>query len=241
MSSSSPPNNSQQALRLVLDEGIARDLFYARSCDAILRVVGTHAGVINDAGIGSFFGLLQRFLADEMTLALSRIFDRSGGHNNTRSLAEVVRLLRAHKFPVLEPNVATDELARQGVEGVERTDDGIRTAIVVRLEALLSEAKSLLSAVVERRDTMLAHHDVKARTREETPLLRSEVLRLFRLATDALAITCLPLLRIAHVVNGRFMLQADSRTSGVQVLKLLRKADVVPEDWLPSADLWERE
>lgn len=236
-----PPPQATQALKVVLDEGIARDLFYAMSCDAVLRVVGSHAAAINAARYGNLFGLLQRFLVDEMTLSVARTFDRSGGRNNTRSLAELVRLLRAHNFPIVEPSAAVDALSRQGVLGVERDEHKLRAAVLARLEALLAESEPLLTVVVERRDTLLAHHDVKARARDDLPLLREDVLQLFRLATDVLELTCLPLLRIAHVVGGRFLLQSDARSGGVELLALLRRAGVVPPDWIPPANLWHEE
>lgn len=241
MTSSMEPSAAQlEALRAVLDEGIARDLYYAMSCDAILRVVGSHATAINAEGAGSFFGLLQRFLVDEMTLAMARIFDRSGGRNNTRSLDEAVRLLRAHRFPLMQPHVAIEALARQGVVGVNDREDDIRDAILGRLQALQAEARPLLDAIVERRDTLLAHHDVRARPRDELPLLRPDMLRLFRLTTNALEITSLPFLSVAHVVNGRFLLQSDSRSGAVELLSLLRRSGVVGPEWTPPPDLWDR-
>jgi hypothetical protein len=84
-----------ERLRDYLFNGIAKQIIEADQAYALAVEIGKHATQINEANLGTLFGLLQQMLSDRQTLEATKLLDPKKKYE-TRSIPGTLDLLKLH-------------------------------------------------------------------------------------------------------------------------------------------------
>jgi hypothetical protein len=232
-------NPPLQQLRDILYAGVAPDIMMAERARELHRVIGQHAIQINRAGYGDLFQTMQNAAVGEVTLLLTRLFERSGRYP-VRSIPAATDVLRTNASTLVpeEPAAALADFARVGIPTLtlERLDGEAYTRA---LAALLAQAcpkasdsegvglSAALSSIRTSRDKTFAHNEAIDRTTLRTAAW-ADTERLLDFAKNVHAGIAMAYFGSVWMDDaGTFLASSDAAKAARQLDRLLRTAGVV--------------
>jgi AbiU2 len=228
---------AKETLKNYLMEGIADDLFAAEQTYALLKQIGQNADGINQAKFGALFGPLQVVLSNAFFLSVAKLFEKPNRKYPTRSIPSVLQLLErsSHELLIEERMAVMRRLAAAGmtIESVEKTPDSEITLRIVQFYtaslpsielATWCEMSKSLSALVTRRDKVVAHNEMIDRsTLPQTSW--ADIERLMSYAKGFIDVVGIGYISMCFAGDdGHYFLTQDARVASHVLSKLLIKA-----------------
>jgi hypothetical protein len=224
----------------LLLEGVAPDIYVAEAARRLHRAVGEHADAINAARYNSIGEAMQRTALIDLTLSISKVFERPSKRFPTRSIPAVIDLLQKEAEHLVPRNIPTmlKDLARLPLDTSSLV--GLAgAAFVGELAVLLRTAcpdadnkdKCALSRSLEglrwSRDKSIAHNE-SADSSKFPRVTWKGAEDLLTFAKFFVGAVTIGFLGKAYLTDdGDYVLSAYTGISASQFVRLLRAAGVI--------------
>ena len=224
-----------------LVEGVRNDIYRAEQCIAIFDRISDARKPLNDGNFGDLFGSLQGFLVSELTLAMTRTFERPCKKYPNRSLPSAIALIdeQAEELPIAQSELLQRDLGKLGVKKEDM--DGLSRPHMNRLAAKTfgrqlpdpddnPDLQKTLNALRAMRDKQIAHHErVSA---EEMPKTQwGKIPPLLDVPKGVIGIIGHAYLKTAYVErDGAYILTSDAEGASRALRRLLNKAKIIPTE-----------
>ncbi len=232
----------KQALKDVISEGVAVDIFKSDQCISLLDEIGTNSEVLNREGFGDLFGNLQGYLSEQVILAITKIFERPSDRYPTRSIPSALKILDeyAEAIPIAEPRILQKRLLELGADKQsleKKSDSELTRLLVVLLRKAMpsvsaddpSKLSEPMNALRIARDKKIAHHEAVA-TESMERTTWGKIKPLLEFAKKTVGIIGIAYLSTAYEVDdGEYLLTGDAKRAGRALYRLLKKAKLVED------------
>jgi hypothetical protein len=233
--------NSQTALHDLLYAGLGPDIFLAERAREVHKAVGASADAVNERGYGEFFSMVQNAAVGELTLAITKLFERTSTRYSIRSIPAVAALLRenAAELTVREPVAAVNDFTRISPAFSilsARSGATFTTDLAALLESTCPDPGRAGSCDLSRaldqlrtsRDKAVAHNEVFDRAAMQNAKWK-DAEALLSYAKHVVAGVAMAYFGSAFADDvGYYIRSADAQVAAVQLRKLLKAADVAP-------------
>jgi len=215
-------------LREILHEGVRNELVTVIQAKSLWIELGKHASAINAQNYGGMFGRIQDFSVLAITLALTKLFDKD---RKTRSLYEVVRLLRAHARHLEFRDRAYVIAILQKKYGEEVSKDTSKEDLLLKVATVIEEQIQSAIETVEklkyRRDKIFAHSEVAIRLEDLGSVTWSDIEELLDVGIRVLELLGYPLFGLMEVTSdGTFLVGRDALMVGAATKRLMKQARI---------------
>ena len=227
-----------------LVEGVQNDIYRAEQCIAIIDRISDARKPLNDGNFGDLFGSLQGFLVSELTLAMTRTFERPSKKYPNRSLPSTIALIdeQAEELPIAQRELLQRDLGTLGTLGVKKEDmDGLSCPDMNRLAAKTfggqfpdpddhPDLQETLNDLRIMRDKQIAHHErVSA---EEMPKIQwGKIPPLLDVPKRVIGIIGHAYLPTVYVDGDRAYIRTSNAERASRALRrLLKQAKIIPTD-----------
>lgn len=228
-----------QALKDIISEGVAVDIFKADQCISLLDEIGTSSDVLNRASFGDLFGNLQGYLTEQVILAITKIFEQPNARYPTRSIPSALKILdeNAERIPIAEPRILRKRLLELGADQKsleKKSDSELTKLLVVLLRTAMpsvsaddpSKLSGPMNALKIARDKKIAHHEaIAAESMARTTW--GEINPLLEFSKKAVGVIGTAYLSTAYEVDhGEYLLTGDAKRAGRALNRLFKKANL---------------
>ena len=151
----------------LLTKGICDDIYRAEQALGMLIMIGHHAGAINAATFGEFFGSIQQVLGRQAVLSVASLFERPDNRFPNRGIPSVLNLLEANaatldilqRRELIQHLVALGEVQSE-LDALSNVDLTARTVRFFRQRLLENPiVRIALDKVKTFRDKAVAHNE----------------------------------------------------------------------------------
>ena len=211
--------------------GIVHDVFEAEEASTILTLVGQHAGAINEATFGAYFGSLQRILGKSLILAVARMYESEKGYA-LRSIPAAFKHLECHceELQINDRHAMLRAVRKLGQDdsSIKDAPDSVLTLATVRAFSTRFVALQTVAgaAIKTTRDKVIAHHEfVDVATLPKATY--AEIDELIEFARNFVALVGRAYTNVVYDgADGRYSLTSDAERSSVCLKRLLSAAGV---------------
>jgi hypothetical protein len=219
----------QVALREIAD-GIRSDIFKSYEAINLLQMVSANAPDINDSGFDIFFGRFQSILQEQITLLLSKIFEKPSPEFPLKSIPAAEKFITENRqaFIQIESNDETVlMLLRKLGYKMAKRGDTVTDVFCKYWQNHIGEMKSARQKIEMLRSKVSAHHEnVSEKLLPDISL--SETLELLERAKNFLAIIDSAYLGVVSVdYEGNYFANSESKTASLLLKNLLVKASII--------------
>lgn len=224
------PHIAQGELRKLVHRSVTDHIFRAEQAHALAERIGRHAKEINEAGFGDLFRIMQVSYGDELTLCITKLYERPHGQYPNLSLPVVLKWMEenADVLTIHDRTLVERVLTESGHEPKELTElpaPALTRLLVEHLRSKLPDTGKFK----HRRDKQVAHSE-EIETPEELRPTWDEARELIEEAKQIAEVIGTAFIQYYyHTDNGDYMLSQDAELPSRQLERLLKRAGIVDD------------